>query len=380
MLATPPEKSVTCEAIVKPIQFVDLRTQYHSIKEDIDRVIADVIDGSLFIRGPYVETFEKRFAQMFDIRHCVSCGNGTDSLLIAMKALGVTAGDEVICPAHSWISTSETISQAGGKVIFCDTDPDTFNINADQLESLITERTVGIIPVHLYGQPADMDPIMDLAQKYEIWVLEDCAQAHLCTYRGRNVGTIGNVGSFSFYPSKNLGAMGDAGGLITADGVLAERMAMIARHGGLSKGQHLIEGINSRMDGLQAAILGVKCVHLERWTQLRQHVAAYYLEHISNPRLTLPKVSEFGTHVWHLFVVKCNDRDDLRAYLSERGIPTVISYPIALPFLQAYERLGARPEDFPNSYHNQSRILSIPIYPELEQDQMDYIVDSLNSF
>ncbi len=380
MLETRLERLDVYRRKMKPIQFVDLRTQHQTIKSDLMRVIEDVIERSLFIRGEYVQEFEEAFAAIVNSPHCVSCGNGTDALLIAMKALGVRPGDEVICPAHSWISTSETITQAGGTVVFCDTHNDSFNIDTSQLESLITKQTKGIIPVHLYGQPADMDPIMNFAKTHQLWVIEDCAQAHLSTYRGRTVGTIGDVGSFSFYPSKNLGAMGDAGALITANTSLAEKMAMIARHGGLSKGQHLIEGLNSRMDGLQAAILTVKCEHLESWTSKRQRVAEYYHENIQNSRITLPKISDFGTHVWHLFVIKCDERDELKTYLAEHEIPTVINYPIALPFLQAYERLGSLPEDFPNAYHNQSRILSIPIHPDLDPEQLNYIANTINSF
>lgn len=380
MQATQPAKLGIYEMPMKEIQFVDLQAQYQSIKLEIDRILADVIDRSLFIRGPYVDSFEAKFAELLGAKHCVSCANGTDSLYIAMKSLGVKAGDEVICPAHSWISTSETISQAGGRVVFCDTDLDTFTLDPKQLEALITERTVGIIPVHLFGQPANMDPIIDVAKKNGLWVIEDCAQAHLSEYRGRKVGTLGDVGSFSFYPGKNLGAMGDAGGIITGNSELADKMAMFARHGGLTKGQHDIEGINSRMDGLQAAVLGVKCGYIEQWTTQRQAVAGYFLKQIDNPRIKLPTVANYSTHVWHLFVVKCDQRDELQEFLKAKGIPTVVNYPVALPFLPAYTYFGGTEAMYPNAHYNQSRILSIPIYPELEQDQMDHIVDSLNSF
>ncbi len=248
------------------LPFVDLHAQYLTIKDEIDAVIADVIKNSLFIRGPYVQKFEQQFSEMLGVPHCISCANGTDSLYIAMHALGVKPGDEVIAPAHSWISTTETITQAGGTVVFCDTDPDSFTINPDAIRAKITPRTVGIIPVHLYGQAADMDPIMALARQHGLWVLEDCAQAHLARYKGQLVGTFGDVASFSFYPGKNLGAMGDAGAIITKDAALAEKMAMFARHGGLNKGTHQSEGINSdligqvgslaRLDGAQASRRG----------------------------------------------------------------------------------------------------------------------------
>ena len=249
------------------VPFADLHAQYLGMRAEIDAAIAEVIRTSAFIRGPFVDRFEQAFATAIGTAHCVSCANGTDSLYIAMRALGVKPGDEVIAPAHSWISTTETITQAGAKVVFCDTDPVTFTIDPAQIAAKITPRTVGIIPVHLYGQPADMDPIMALAASGTAsGSIEDCAQAHLARYKGRTVGTFGNAASFSFYPGKNLGAMGDAGAIVTNDAELAERMAMFARHGGLTKGDHQIEGINSRLDGLQAAVLSVKLPHLPRWT------------------------------------------------------------------------------------------------------------------
>lgn len=363
------------------IPFVDLHAQYLSIKSEIDSVIADVISKSSFIRGPYVDKFEQMFADIMERKYCVSCANGTDSLYIAMVALGIQPGDEVIAPAHSWISTSETITQAGGKVVFCDTSPDTFTIDPRDIESKVTSRTVGIIPVHLFGQPADMDPIMAVASKYNLWVLEDCAQSHLARYKGKLVGTFGNAASFSFYPGKNLGAMGDAGAVITNDKILADKMTMFARHGGLKKGDHQIEGINSRMDGLQAAILSVKLPYLLTWTRLRQDRAARYSELLSSVHnVTPPVVAAESEHVWHLYVIKHDKRDELAIYLSKNGVQTVINYPTALPFLPAYKRLGHKAQDFPNAYANQSQILSLPIYPELSDIQMASVVETIGEF
>jgi dTDP-4-amino-4,6-dideoxygalactose transaminase len=287
----------------------------------------------------------------------------------------------VIAPAHSWISTTETITQAGGKVVFCDTDRDTFTIDPAQIEAKITPRTVGIIPVHLYGQPADMDPIMEIARKHKLWVLEDCAQAHLARYKGKLVGTFGAAASFSFYPGKNLGAMGDAGAVTTNDKALADRMAMFARHGGLTKGDHQIEGINSRLDGLQAAILGVKLPHLQAWTAARRQVARTYTELLAGvPGLSVPRIAEGREHVWHLYVVRHERRDALAASLAQQGVPTVINYPVALPFLPAYSRFGHRPEDFPNAAHNQGRILSIPIFAEMTPEQIERVAGAVASF
>src|ERR1700733_2017849 len=241
-----------------PVPFADLQLQYQAIKDEIDAAIAAVIRDNAFIRGPYVDAFEREFAGAVDARHCVSCANGTDALYLAMAALQVKPGDEVITTAHSWISTSAMITHAGASVVFADTDGATFTIDPAAIEAAITPRTVGIIPVHLYGQPADMDAIMAIATRHKLWVVEDCAQAHLARYRGQQVGSFGTVATFSFYPGKNLGAMGDAGAVVTNDRALAERMATLARHGGLVKHQHRIEGINSRLDGMQAAILSTK--------------------------------------------------------------------------------------------------------------------------
>jgi dTDP-4-amino-4,6-dideoxygalactose transaminase len=363
------------------VPFVDLYAQYQSIKDEIDLVIYDVIKKSLFVRGFYVDKFEQMFAEAMERKYCVSCANGTDSLYVAMVSLGIKPGDEVLAPAHSWISTTETITQAGGKVVFCDTDKDTFTIDPKSIEEKITPNTVGIIPVHLYGQPADMDPIMAIAKKHNFWVLEDCAQAHLARYNGQLVGTFGDVASFSFYPGKNLGAMGDAGAIVTNDQALAEKMAMFARHGGLKKGDHRIEGINSRLDGIQAAVLSVKLPHLVEWTRLRRERAMRYQALLSNiNNIKTPVVADGREHVWHLYVIKHDERDRLATYLNCNGVQTVVNYPIALPFLPAYGRFNHPPSDFPNAYYNQSKILSIPIYPELTNQQIDRVVDLISSF
>lgn len=363
------------------VPFADLHAQYLSLKPAIDAAIAEVIATSAFVRGPQVERFEQAFAAAIGTRHCVSCGNGTDSLYIAMRSLGVQPGDEVLVPAHSWISTSETVTQAGGTPVFCDTDPDTFTIDPRQIEARITPRTVGIIPVHLYGQAADMGRVMAIAQRHGLWVLEDCAQAHLATWQGQPVGTFGHAGSFSFYPGKNLGAMGDAGAIVTQDAALAERMAMLARHGGLKKGDHRIEGINSRMDGLQAAILNVKLPHLAGWTRTRQALASRYAAQLAGQHaLTLPQVGAEREHVWHLYVVQHERRDALAAHLARHGVQTVINYPVALPFLPAYERFGHRPEAFPVAFHHQQRVLSLPLFPEMTEAQQQHVVEALRAF
>jgi dTDP-4-amino-4,6-dideoxygalactose transaminase len=363
------------------VPFADLHAQYLSIKDEIDAAIATVIAESAYIRGPHVERFESEFASALDIAHCVSCANGTDALYIALHALGVEPGMEVITSAHSWISTSESVTQAGGKVVFCDTDRDTFTIDPAQIEAKITPRTVGIIPVHLYGQPADMDAIMAIARKHHLWVIEDCAQAHLAKYKGRTVGTFGNAATFSFYPGKNLGAMGDAGAIVTADARLAERMAMFARHGGLFKGDHQIEGINSRLDGLQAAILSAKLPHLPAWTRARQQWAAGYSAALAGVEaLTLPPSVEGREHVYHLYVVRHPERAGLAAHLQAADIQTVVNYPVALPFLPAYRHYKHASHEFPNAYANQSTILSLPLFPEMTHAQQQHVVNAITQF
>ncbi len=363
------------------VPLADLSLQHSRLQSEIKAAIDDVILSSSFIRGHHVDAFEENFARLTGSDYCISCANGTDSLYICMKTLGLKPGDEVIVPAHSWISTSETVTQAGGKVVFCDTHPHNFTIDSTQIESKITSRTVGIIPVHLYGHPADMSAIMNIARRHNLWVLEDCAQAHLAKYNNRLVGTFGNAASYSFYPGKNLGAMGDAGAITTNDIELANGMKRFARHGGLTKGEHIIEGINSRMDGLQAAILNVKLPHLEGWNKLRQDHAKTYLTNLNSiSGIRLPYIEPYADHVWHLFVIKSKSRDRLKSFLDSKGISSSINYPIALPFLEAYSRYSFVPSDFPNAYMNQSQILSLPLFPEMTEDQKHCVIKSMIEF
>ncbi|MDO9563137.1 MAG: DegT/DnrJ/EryC1/StrS family aminotransferase [Bradyrhizobium sp.] len=364
-----------------PVPFADLQLQYQTIKGEIDAAIAAVIGDNAFIRGPYVDAFEREFAAMAEVEHCVSCANGTDALYLAMAALKVAPGDEVITTAHSWISTSAMITHAGASVAFADTDDTTFTIDPAAIEAAITPRTVGIIPVHLYGQPADMDAIMAIARKHRLWVIEDCAQAHLARYKGKQIGTFGQAATYSFYPGKNLGAMGDAGAVVTNDGALAEHMTMLARHGGLVKHQHHIEGVNSRLDGMQAAILSAKLPHLPDWTRARQHAAKIYdagLNQIED--VVVPRIAAGRDHVYHLYTIQHPRRDALAAHLNAKGVQTAINYPTALPFLAAYGRLNARPEQFPNAYRAQGRILSLPMFAEITPEQQNEVIELVREF
>jgi dTDP-4-amino-4,6-dideoxygalactose transaminase len=364
-----------------PVPFADLQLQYQSIKSEIDGAIAAVIRDNAFIRGPFVDAFEREFTSTAEVKHCVSCANGTDALYLAMSALKVQPGDEVITTAHSWISTAAMITHAGATVVFADTDGATFTIDPAAVEAAITPRTVGIIPVHLYGQPADMDAIMAIARKHKLWVIEDCAQAHLARYKNQQVGTFGAAATYSFYPGKNLGAMGDAGAVVTNDGALAEHMTMLARHGGIVKHQHSIEGVNSRLDGLQAAILSAKLPHLPDWTKARRQAARVYdagLNQIED--VVVPVVAPDRTHVYHLYTIQHPRRDALAAHLNANGVQTAIHYPTALPYLAAYSRLKARPEQFPNAFGAQSRILSLPMFAEIKPEQQDEVIDLVRKF
>ena len=364
-----------------PVPLADLQLQYRTMKGEIDAAIAAVIRDNAFIRGSYVDAFEQQFADAVEVKHCVSCANGTDALYLALAALKVQPGDEVITTAHSWVSTSAMITHTGGNVVFCDTDKSTFTIDPAAIEAAITPRTVGIIPVHLYGQPADLDAIMAIADRHKLWVVEDCAQAHLARYKGRQIGSFGNAATYSFYPGKNLGAMGDAGAVVTNDSALAEHIAMLARHGGLTKHEHRIEGINSRLDGIQAAILSAKLPHLPAWTKARQDAAKFYdagLNQIED--VITPSIAADRTHVYHLYTIQHPLRDALAAHLTAHNVQTAINYPTALPFLMAYSRLKHRPEQFPNAFGQQSKILSLPMFAEITREQQEEVVGLIRKF
>lgn len=363
------------------VPFVDLKSQYESIKTDVDFAIKEVIENTAFIGGKPVNDFEISFAQLYGVNHCVSVANGTDSLYIIMKMLGIKEGDEVITVANSWISSSETISQTGARPVFIDIDKDYYSLDESLLESAITKNTKAIIPVHLHGQSVNMDELMRIANKYNLFVIEDCAQSHFTEYKGKRVGTFGIAASFSFYPGKNLGAYGDAGAIITNDESFAKKCKMYARHGALIKHQHQIEGINSRMDGLQAAILKTKLKYILEWTELRIKCAQQYdflLKEI--PEIIIPKKRINTKHSYHLYVIRAQKRDELAQYLKEMGVETAIHYPTALPNLKAYEHLGYSKNDFPIASQFQNEILSLPMYAELTFEEITYISNVIKSF
>jgi dTDP-4-amino-4,6-dideoxygalactose transaminase len=361
------------------IPFVDLKSQYSDIKEEIDSAVFEVISHCAFVGGPYVKSFEAAFAEFCEVKHCVGVGNGTDALFVALRAVGVGEGDEVITAANSFIATSEAITMTGARVVFVDINPDTYNIDTNKIEEKVTSKTKAIIPIHLYGQPAEMDSIMGIARKHNMKVLEDAAQAHGAVYKGRKIGSIGDAACFSFYPGKNLGAYGDGGAIVTNDDALAKKARMIANHGRQDKYNHEIEGVNSRLDGLQAAILSVKLKHLPEWTESRRRNAYLYNEYLKNTNLIKPIEINDIKAVYHLYVarVEVGLRESLRDHLSSKGIATGIHYPIALPNLNAYSYLNHVENDFPEATKASREIVSLPMFPELKENEIHYICDTI---
>lgn len=362
------------------ILFVDLKKQYLNYKNEIDEAIFEVINEAAFIRGKYVTKFEEEFATKCESEYCISVANGTDALFVILKMLGIGHEDEVITTSLSWISTSETISLTGAIPVFIDTD-DYFLIDTNKIEDKINEKTKAIIPVHLYGNSCDMDRIMMIAAKYNLFVIEDCAQAHFAEFNKQKVGTFGNAAAFSFYPGKNLGAYGDAGAIITNDRILADKCQMFANHGSLTKYNHEIEGINSRLDGLHAAILSVKLKYIDEWTQKRNENAIIYNNYLKDiPYIKIPKIKTNAKHVYHIYCILAEKRDYLKKYLKGKNIETQIHYPTILPLLPAYSYLKFRNEDFPKSSSLQNNILSLPMYAELKTSEIKFICDSIKEY
>jgi dTDP-4-amino-4,6-dideoxygalactose transaminase len=363
------------------IPFVDLRAQYDSIKESIDEAIKEVINETAFIGGPSIKEFEQNFADLLRVKHCLGVANGTDAIYIALKMLGIKEGDEVITTASSWISTSETISQTGARPVFIDIDPETYTIDHASIESKISKRTKAIIPVHLYGQAAHIREIKAICVKHNLFLIEDCAQSHFSKDGAQYVGTFGDAATFSFYPGKNLGAYGDAGAIVTNNDDLARKMRMFANHGALKKHEHVIEGINSRLDTIQAAILNCKVKYILDWTTMRINNAKRFHERLKNiKQIELPIVRKNTTHTFHLFVIRTKQRNELKKYLENAGIQTAIHYPTILPLLPAYSYLQYSEKDFPVAYSYQDQILSLPLYPELTESQIDYIGSQIENF
>jgi len=361
------------------VEFIHLRRQYESIKQDINRAVAEVIRGGHFIMGQNVTRLEEEFAQYVGARYAVAVASGTDALQLSLMAVGVGPGDEVITTPFTFVATAEVIALLGAKPVFVDIDPRTYCINPTQIEGAITRRTKAIIPVHLYGQPADMEPILKMAQKYDLKVIEDAAQAHGAKYyfpesgEWKTVGKIGHLAAFSFFPSKNLGAYGDGGMITTDEEELAGKLRMIRVHGSEAKYRHKILGLNSRLDELQAAVLRVKLPHLEQWNQRRRQNAAQYNNLLDNLEVITPFCAPGREHVYHQYSIRLKQRDYLRQQLHQQGIPTAVHYPIPLHRQEAFAYLGYKEGDLPVSEQTARQILSLPMSPELEAEEIEYI-------
>lgn len=369
------KNAVTAEEI----KLVDLKVQYQEIHEEICSAIKNVIEESAFILGKYVQEFEDSFARFCNTRFAIGVASGTDALTLTLRALGIGPGDEVITVPNTAAPTAEAISHTGAKVVFADIDPETYNIDPREAEKKITRRTRAIIPVHLYGQPAHMDELKELCQANGLMLIEDAAQAHGAEYKGQRVGGIGDAGCFSFYPSKNLGAYGDGGAVVTNDERIADKVRMLRDHGRHEKYTHEIEGYNSRLDGLQAAILSVKLKYLDEWNEKRRRLASIYDELLSSINgVDIPKNKDIVTPVYHLYVIRVRNRDSLRKKLKqENNIQTGIHYPTPLHLQPAFAYLGLGKGSFPIAEEAASSILSLPLYPEMTQEQAEAVADAI---
>jgi dTDP-4-amino-4,6-dideoxygalactose transaminase len=360
------------------IPFLDLKAQNSALKQEILPIWAEILDSAAFIGGKYVKNFEQEFAALTDTTHCIALNSGTDALRFIFLALGLNHEEEVITVPNTFIATTEAISQAGGRPVFVDIDPVTYNLDPKKIEAAITPKTKGIVPVHLYGQPSDMDTITAIANKHNLWVVEDACQAHLAEYKGRTTGSLGRAAAFSFYPGKNLGACGDAGAVTTNDPDLAATITMLRDHGQIRKYYHAMEGYNGRCDALQAAALSVKLKHLPQWTEARRRHAQRYRELLQDiPGLTLPQTAPDNLPVYHLFVILLENRDFVMHALTEKGITTGLHYPLPLHRQQAYAHMCLPTGSFPVAEACAERLISLPLYPELTDEQIVFVCDCL---
>jgi len=362
------------------VPFVDLKTQNHSLKKEILPLWEEILDSAWFIGGEHVTGFEEEFAKACKVDHCVSVGSGTDALRFIFLALGLQAGDEVITVPNTFIATTETISQAAGNITFVDIDPGTYNMDPGKIEAAIMPRTKGIVPIHLYGQTADMDPILAIAEKHGLWVVEDACQAHLAEYKGRKSGSMGVAAAFSFYPGKNMGACGEAGAIVTNDAHLSTQVRMLRDHGQIKKYYHEIEGYNGRCDALQAAALKVKLKKLPGWNEARRRNAERYFELLKNvDEVILPKVADGCLPVYHLFVIQVDNRDAVAEVLNQKGIGTGFHYPIPLHLQKAYAHMKIPIGSFPVTEACAKKLLSLPMFPELTEEQIAHVCQELQN-
>lgn len=359
------------------IPFVNLKRQHSNIQPALDYALNQVIESGQIMGGDIVSGFENNFASYLGVSYAVACANGTDALEIILRAFEVGQGDEVIVPANGWISAAEVVWMLGAKPVFIDPDPYFHTMDSCSIENKISSRTKAIIPIHLYGLPASMVQIMDIAQKYHLKVVEDCAQAHGAKTGIYKVGSFGDAAAFSFYPTKNLGALGDGGMMVTNHPELAKKLRSIANHGQTEKNLHELPGRNSRMDTIQAAVLQTKLPHLHEWNKRRRAIAHYYLENWKSLDIILPEEPDDGFHVFHLFVIQHEQRDALGRYLNSQGISTEVHYPHALPFMPVFQSLHHRKNEFPVAVRQAEQLLSIPVYPELTDVEVEYIVEKV---
>jgi Predicted pyridoxal phosphate-dependent enzyme apparently involved in regulation of cell wall biogenesis len=363
------------------VPFLDLKIQYSSIKDEINAVLQEVLNSTSFAGGPFVEKFEKEFASFCQSEFAVGVGSGTDALWIALLCSGIGQGDEVITTPNTFIATAEAITFCGAKPVFVDIDEQTYTMNPDLLTGVITPKTKAIIPVHLFGQPADLDPIIKIAQEHGLFVIEDACQAHGAEYKGRRAGSIGHAGCFSFYPGKNLGAYGEAGAVVTNDSGLAEKIKIFRDHGQAKKYFHSMIGWNARMDGLQGAVLSVKLKHLSEWNEARRKNAKLYNQLLAAvEEITMPIEAEYAKHVYHIYAIRTKKRDALMSALAEKNISCGIHYPIPLHLQEAYRFLGYTQGSFPIAEKCAKEFLSLPMFPELTGDQIKAVVKEIKYF
>lgn len=362
------------------VPFSELSNMHKEIEEEVLEKFKIVYEKNWFIHGEEDRLFEKEFAAFCGAKYCVGCGNGLDALYLILRAMDIKEGDEVIIPSNTYIASALAVTYTGATPIMVEPILDQFNINPKLIEEKITDKTKAIIAVHLYGQAADMDEINEIANKYNLLVLEDCAQSHGAIYKGKKVGNLGDAAGFSFYPGKNLGALGDAGAVVTNHAKIAEKVAALSNYGSIEKYHHIYQGNNSRLDELQAAFLRIKLANLERWNKNRIETAEYYLQNIKNPLVILPKIGKSRTHVFHIFAIRCKERDRLEKYLNDHGVGTTKHYPTPIHLQEAYQSLGIQKGKLPFAEEISSTELSIPMYYGMTDEERKYVVELINCF
>ncbi|NOH00772.1 MAG: DegT/DnrJ/EryC1/StrS family aminotransferase [Chloroflexi bacterium] len=362
------------------ISLVDLTAQYHSIKNEIDAAVLSTLESGHFILGPQVAKFEESVASYLGVKHAIGLASGTDALVIALRALNIGAGDEVIIPAYTFFATAGTVMSVGAKPVFVDVNPQTYQMDVSKIKPAITPHTKAIIPVHLYGHPAEMNPILEIAREHGLKVIEDNAQGYGAEYFGKKTGALGDIGCLSFFPTKNLGAYGDGGMVLTNDSALAERMRMLRTHGWKKKYYSEEVGYNSRLDALQAAILQAKFPHVDAWNEKRRQLARRYTEHLAPLGVVTPVECEWAKHVYHLYIIRSQKRDELQAFLKQKGIASEVYYPIPPHLAEPCRKFGSKEGDFPHAEQAARETLALPLYPELTLAQQDEVIAAVKEF